>query len=381
MTSRERMLTAYKGGRPDRVPVSPELWDAAALDVIGRPFHKVVGPYAEEPFWRMLLRVHDYYGTDAWVCAAPDSPAKKEGRIQETHRFLDDETIESEICYKTTQGDLHEVTRTTRTYAGWTMEHPVKDFAVDMPKYEECYFSDPWKYDVTEIETALEETGERGLVTVWLGSLFLSVLGSAIEGGMIQALMDVTEHPEYSSRLHDRYLKHVAEITRMVLTRTKAEAVFIDSGYSQVPVVSPAVFREWEVPVLETVSNVAHERGIPLHLHVHGKVFPILEDIIAGGADIICGLFSPPTGDVTDLSELRRACRGRLALKGNIDPFGALLTGDPRAVEREVRECLEEAGPEGGFILGTQDSTVSGTPSENLFAFVKAGRRHGTYSC
>jgi len=37
MISRQRMLAAYRGPEPDRVPVSPELWHATAIAVSGRP--------------------------------------------------------------------------------------------------------------------------------------------------------------------------------------------------------------------------------------------------------------------------------------------------------------------------------------------------------
>ncbi len=47
MTPRERLLTAYRRGIPDRVPVSPELWDATAIAVSGRPWHELVGPFAQ----------------------------------------------------------------------------------------------------------------------------------------------------------------------------------------------------------------------------------------------------------------------------------------------------------------------------------------------
>jgi len=51
-----------------------------------------------------------------------------------------------------------------------------------------------------------------------------------------------------------------------------------------------------------------------------------------------------------------------------------LLKGTPRAVAEDVRRCLAAAASGGGYILGTADSTVVGTPFENIRAFVAAGR-------
>jgi uroporphyrinogen-III decarboxylase len=56
-----------------------------------------------------------------------------------------------------------------------------------------------------------------------------------------------------------------------------------------------------------------------------------------------------------------------------------LLKGSPADVERAVLLCIEAAAEGGGYILGTADSTVVGTPFENIHAFVEAGRKYGRY--
>jgi len=44
------MLAAYRGEQPDCVPVSPEIWNATSIEVSGRPFYELVGPFAEVPW-------------------------------------------------------------------------------------------------------------------------------------------------------------------------------------------------------------------------------------------------------------------------------------------------------------------------------------------
>ena len=38
MTPKERITLAFQNKQPDRVPVSPELWDVIPIKVSGRPF-------------------------------------------------------------------------------------------------------------------------------------------------------------------------------------------------------------------------------------------------------------------------------------------------------------------------------------------------------
>jgi uroporphyrinogen-III decarboxylase len=199
------------------------------------------------------------------------------------------------------------------------------------------------------------------------------------EGGIAQTLLDLFDHPDYARRLRDRYVEYIAELTRVVLERTGAQAIFVNSNYSGPPIVSPAVYREWDKPILAAVSAVCHKYSTPLHLHQHGYTVMLLEDLIEAGVDMVCPLLPPPQGDVTDLATLKRRSGSRIALKGHVDPIAILLRQSPREVEAEVIRCIHAAAPGGGYILGTADSTVLGTPFENIHAFVEAGRRHGIY--
>jgi len=377
MTPRERMLAAYRNQVPDQVPVSPEIWDATAIAVSGRPFYEVRGPFAEAPWWQTHLAAFEHFGADAWIVPGlGESAAQQELRVSQS-RFLDRETIETDITYRGARGSLHAIARTTHDYDGWLLEHPVKQFPVDMQIYEEYFFSDPAGSDLSEIVEAIAGVGEKGLVTPCVGELFTSFLGSVREGGMVESLFDLVDHEDYCRRLQQRYVAHMAQLTRLVLEKTSAQAIFVNSGYSGPPMVSPRVFREWDRPVLAAVSAVCRGHGVPLHVHQHGHVLAVIEELIAGGVNIVCPLLPPPQGDVADLALAKRLYGNRIALKGNVDPIAVLLKGTPRAIAEEVRRCIEAAAPGGGYILGTADSTVVGTPFENIHAFVEAGRRYG----
>ncbi len=81
-----------------------------------------------------------------------------------------------------------------------------------------------------------------------------------------------------------------------------------------------------------------------------------------------------------DLAHVKRAYGRRIALKGNVDPLGVLLRGRPHDVAKHVKRCIDAAAEGGSYILGTADSTVIGTPPENIHAFVEAGMEYGRYA-
>jgi uroporphyrinogen decarboxylase len=379
MTPRERMLAAYRNQQADRVPVSPELWDATSIAVAGRPFHELVGPFAEVPWWRTHLAAFEYFGADAWLVSGPGATPRQRQMVEGHSRFLDPENIETRAVYHTSRGDLETVSRTTNVYAGWLIEHPIKGFAEDMARYEEYYFDDPSASDLSGIEQALEGVGEKGLVTPMVCEPFTSFLGSIREGGMVQTIYDLQDHRDYCLSLLDRYVEHVTALTEHVLGNTRTQAAFANSGYSGPPTVSPRLWREWDKPVLAAAAAVCRRHDVPLHLHQHGHAAVLMEDLIEVGVSIVCPLLPPPQGDVDDLGALKRRYGSRIALKGNVDPVEVLLRGTPEDVERAVRQCIEAAAEGGGYILGTADSTVIGTPFENIHAFVETGLKYGRY--
>jgi hypothetical protein len=375
------MLAAYKRGQPDAVPVSPELWDATAIAVNGAPFYQLMGPFAERPWWKTHLECFEYFRADAWIVPAPGPTARQQAMRTVESRFVDREktAVESRLTYRTGRGALHGIARTTEAYADWLLKHPVEKFPQDMQAYEDYFFDDPAACDTSEIRDCLAGVGEKGLVTPMVGELFTSFLGAVREGGMAETVFDLIDHPDYARGLLDRYVEHLSELTRVILERTGAQAIFVNSNYSGPPIVSPAMYRQWDKPVLAAVSAVCRKYGAPLHLHQHGQTVVLMEDLIEAGVDIVCPLLAPPQGDVTDLADVKHRFGGRIALKGHVDPVVVLLRQTPCEVEAEVVRCIRAAGPGGGYVLGTADSTVLGTPFENIHAFVEAGRRHGAY--
>jgi uroporphyrinogen-III decarboxylase len=376
MTPHDRLLTVYRNKQPDRVPVSPELWYDIPIKVSGVPFEEIcLGRY---PLWKIQLEAHEHFGSDAWVVPFPGpSAAAPETRV--TTRRIDANTLEIEHLFATTRGSLRRVTRNTDSYYDWAIERPVKDFLREMPAYEEVALADPWQCDFTEITEALRDTGERGLVTAFVGKLFFDLIAGAREGASTQAVYDFVDHRDYLKDLHARYLHHMEEMARAVIARTRPEVIFLENGYSSIGIISPTMYREWDKPVIEVVRRVAEQHGVLLHVHQHGPSLDVLPDLVDAKVDLVDPLERPRSGDVTDLAFVKQRYGRQIALRGNLHSHEVLLRGSRRDVEEQVIQCLRAAAAEGGYILATGDGTIVGTPFENIHAMVDAGRKYGQY--
>lgn len=376
MTSRERMLTAYRRRVPDRVPVSPELWYDIPLAVTGVPFEEVA--LGAHPLWQVQLAAHRRFGTDAWIVGFPGALAAAPEVATSTHRIGGAE-LEIRSSWRTSTGTLFRRTRNTPGYYDWAIESPVKDLRRDLPGWCEVALADPRTADLADLRAAIAGTGEDGLVTAFVGKLYFDFVASAREGGSTQAVFDFADDGTFLAGYHDRYVAWMTGMAETILAGTGARVLFIENGYASLGIESPALYRRWDLPVIAAVARVAHARGALLHVHQHGPSTAVLGDLADAGVDLVDPLERPPGGDVTDLAAVKRRHGDRLALRGNIHAHEVLLRGTTVDVERQVRECIEAAASGGGYILATGDGAILGTPFKNLDAMAEAGKRWGGY--
>lgn len=80
-----------------------------------------------------------------------------------------------------------------------------------------------------------------------------------------------------------------------------------------------------------------------------------------------------------DLAEIKARYGDRLALIGNVSCSKTLPYGTPDDVEREVLECLRDAGPGGGYILAPDHSFHSAISVENTWRALETCQKYGTY--
>jgi uroporphyrinogen decarboxylase len=243
----------------------------------------------------------------------------------------------------------------------------------------EITLADPGKCDFREIKDAIAGTGEKGIVTAFVGKLFFDYIASAIEGGSTQAIYIFTDQADYLIDLQQRYIKFMEEMAEAVILNTKPDAIFIENGYSSIGIINPDMYRQWDIPVIKAVSQIARKYNVLLHVHQHGPCYPILNDLINAGVNLVDPLERPSSGDIHDLAAVKKQYGKKLALRGNMHSHEVLLRGTPSEVEAQVKECIAGAGERGGYILATGDGTIIGTPFKNIEAMISAGRKYGHY--
>lgn len=141
------------------------------------------------------------------------------------------------------------------------------------------------------------------------------------------------------------------------------------------PFYSPMTFHELVLPRLKRIVALCNSLGISFLFRSDGNLWPVAEDLfIASG---IHGLGEIEGDAGMDLGKLKQKY-GHLTFWGNLSCH-LLRTGTKAEVIKATKKCIDQAAEGGGYILGTSNSVLPGTPPENVVAMYETAREYGKY--
>jgi uroporphyrinogen decarboxylase len=380
MTPKERFLTAMRNGKPDRVPVTPDISNYIPCKRTGLPFWDIYFT-GQIPLWKAYLAAADYYGIEAWMASCTGVPflygPSRVERVVE--RVLDkhkDAMIEK-TRFRTPDGDMTQQSLCYRADPPSPIEKPMKDLAADFPKYK-WLIQEPIGLDMQVWEEMREACEKRqqafGVCVGYPGFQGWMV---AVEGGVSPLAYAEVDTPEILQEWFELDLASGTRAMEVLIAARPDYLLFGGSG--TITLASPDLARKYAIPALRKWSAMAKAAGIPTMLHSCGKS-RVLVDLLCDETDVNCinPLEIAPMGDV-DLAEVKRARGRQIALMGNLHTTNVMLKGTPDDVRRAARQAILDAGDGGGFILSTGDQCGRETPEANLFALVETAREYGVY--
>ena len=179
--------------------------------------------------------------------------------------------------------------------------------------------------------------------------------------GTEEMMMNLLIDPE----LVEKLFKKTAVMSRELQKRC------IDAGATMMWMADPTAgedlidwktYDQYEKPcVAEVIRGVKEFRkDAPLFLHMCGytaNTMKVLPDI---GVQCFSCDFK------TDLAEAKASAAGRMAVMGNVNPVGKLMTGTPEDVREEVYEGIRKCGMDGGYIVSSGCEVPRDAPDENV---------------
>lgn len=340
MTSRERVLAAFRHEEPDRVPswygCMPEFWEKAKGEL--RLDDEGLRIRLGDDFRRVLARYVGPSGNGA---------------------------------YRTVFG----IERVGVGY-GQPVSHPLKDASLkEIDAYD---WPDPDWIDVSAVrEEAVAYEGRYAI----LGGDWSPFWHDAIDlFGMETLLLKMVDAPELVDALMGRIVDYYAAVSRRIF-EAAGDAIDIffignDFGSQRGPLVSPAFFRRFLQPHLKRLADLGHSYDLLVQLHCCGGFEPLIDPMIEAGIDGVHTL--QPSCRGMDLRHLKETYGSRILLNGGVDSHHVLIKGTPESVRENVREVLDIMRPNGGFVAGaSHDTILDETPVANVLAMADAIRKWG----
>jgi uroporphyrinogen decarboxylase len=351
MESRERILIAMDGGRPDRIP--------CALGF----YYMDLGAMTPPRF-----NLHEFIDI-AFARFRPSPEEIKFSRVAQPHSS------------NTRLGNPAQMA----TYTHWlyrpesrTGVNPLEgaNSLADLRNFPFPSLDEP--YEAQGLSAQVEAIHQQGLAA---GGNLPHLGGELFEAawrlrGLQNFLFDLLERPDWAHFLLDK-LTALAIRNAQSLARSGIDVLALDDdvGMPDTMIIGPDTWRTFFKDRMARIIQAAREIKPDLRIlyHSDGHFEPILEELIEIGVHAI----NPLQPEHMDAARIRRRFGPSLALWGTVGRQTAFSFNAPGEIRGEVRQRIETLGPDGLIICPAYDVDEPDIPWENVEAFLIAVRDYG----
>ncbi|MEA3477983.1 MAG: uroporphyrinogen decarboxylase family protein [Bacteroidota bacterium] len=141
------------------------------------------------------------------------------------------------------------------------------------------------------------------------------------------------------------------------------------------PFYSPKTFRDLVLPGLKKITSLCEKLGVYFLFRSDGNLWPVAKELFVESGIHGYGEIEGDAG--MDLVRLKKEY-GHLTFWGNVS-CDILRRGTKAEVINETKRCIDAASKGGGYIFGTGNSVLSGTPQGNVITMYETAREYGKY--
>jgi uroporphyrinogen decarboxylase len=145
-----------------------------------------------------------------------------------------------------------------------------------------------------------------------------------------------------------------------------------DMGFQSGLMISPADIREFILPGMKRMVELARKHNALVFHHNDGAITGILPDLVSLGIDVLNPVQWRASG--MDRERLKTDYGDRLVFHGAMDNQKTLPFGTVEDVRSEARDNIRILGRAGGYILAPCHNIQSITPVDNVIAMYETAR-------
>jgi len=374
MISRERVLCCLEHEEPDRVPIF--FGTSGATSMLAAAYDQMkefLGIQRQtKVFWRAIQyaiideEVMRRFGSDGRMLVPGPAPSRNERELGDD-AFMDGWGI---LWRRTLGSHYFEIA-----------EPPLKNADIDdIAKHIWPDLSHPSRFfGLKEKALAIQKAGFAVVALSGISPFeFCYMLR-----GMENWFCDLVSNQDFVSTL----MRKVTDLQFDATVKLLEEAgeyidVLVtgdDLGSQAAPMISPVMYREQVKPFhAELLSAVKRRTKAKIFYHSCGNVYPLLDDLIEIGVDILNPVQVSAT-DMGDTARLKKEYGRKLSFCGAIDTQYVLPHGTPNDVRAEVRRRIQDLGSGGGYILSAVHCIQPDVPPENVCTMFEEAMTAGRY--
>ena len=345
MTSRERMLAAFRGERTDSIPVSPHAWGLYKFQLAG-----VVHGFEDEK------RLD---GMSAAELASVDA--------------LFYETFQPDMLHLGEHapprgGNLDEEKELLREIRRTFSLSAIERF-VDLHSPSAEQVRADGRYDHVRILS--RELGGSVFIAVNEGNPVCDVFDPHGILGFEEGLPALIESPQAVAALLNGLYGRRLDAMR-VLKESGADAYIGSESYCSADLINPRVYRDVIFPAQRAFYSAVGQLGLVPITYFLGDIRPLVGDIGRLG---VRGLMIEESkkGFTLDVAAVRSRLPAEIVLFGNLDSVHVLLPDAPAAVRAETARQIRRARGK-AFVMANGSPIALNTPVENVGAMVDEAR-------
>lgn len=197
--------------------------------------------------------------------------------------------------------------------------------------------------------------------------------------GQEQAFLDLIENPDIVHYCLDKLFALCYENTRRIYEQIpgKVVATYVaeDLGGQEDLMCSPTHIREFLIPRMKRMIDLAHEAGAFVFHHSDGAIRKIIPEMIEAGIDVLNPIQWRCKGMEREV--LKRDFGDKVIFHGGVDNQQTLAFGSVEEVRQEVIDNLRILGQGGGYILAPCHNIQAVSPPENIVTMYETGYEYG----
>jgi uroporphyrinogen decarboxylase len=225
-------------------------------------------------------------------------------------------------------------------------------------------------FDPSKVKEVMERYPDHCFI---YGSHFGPFTMGYLSMGFQDFFLSLVERPDFAHKLLEARTDWcIAIFQKAVSLGIDVLILGEDAAHKSGPMISPRMWREF---VLPCHRRIVDQLDVPVIWHSDGRMSSLLPIAVEAG---FLGVHPLEPAAGMELGEVKREFGEDLVVIGNVD-VAVLFGSDLELVRKEVRRCMEQGAPGGGYMFSSCSSIFEGMNTAAVVEMFRYAREIGVY--